>query len=434
MPNLVTKQFKISNSKSFIEQFSSSSGNSLYLFLAKPNIWQTESDTPSAPIDSPQEYFKTWDELISLKKISPVNIVNVIRRINWTKNAIYEEYDHLDYNLLEKDFFVLNRNLDVYKCISNNNGAESTIEPTGKSLNIFTTSDGYKWKYLYSISDSDKLKFLTDNWMPVRKNDAVAEAGKDGGIENIKLYSGGIDYTTLAKVVIVGDGSSANITAKQSLGVIYDFAYNNSGSKYRFANAYIQDSAGTFARGANLRPIISPIGGHGYDPILELGAHYVMINVVTGYNEGDGDFPAGFTYRKLGLIKNPKNIHGQVANSLTLNGLVGISVSNVIGSFSNNEFIEGLTSNANAFVVTSNVVSGNGFVKYIQTVDLTNNFSHFNIGENIIGKTSGATAKVANVLAAEVISDTGEILYIENRLPITKSLDQTDSLHLVLEF
>ena len=434
MPNLVTKQFKISNSKNFIEQFSGSSGNSLYMFLAKPSSWNVGSDTPIEPIDSFQDYFKTWDELISLKKVTPANIVNVVRRINWTKNTVYAEYDHEDFNLLDKDFFVLNRDLDVYKCISNNNGSPSTVEPTGKNLNIFTTSDGYKWKYLYSISNSDKLKFLTDNWMPVRKNDSVAENGKDGAIEIIKLYSGGTDYTPRAKVAIIGDGISANILAKQSLGVIYDFTYINNGSKYRFATASIQDTGGTFARGANLKPIISPKGGHGADPIEELGAHYIMINVVPGYNEGDGDVPGEFSYRKLGLIKNPKNVYGQTANSLTLNGLVGISLSNVIGNFTNNEFIEGLTSSANAYVVTSNVVSGNGYVRYIQTIDLTNNFLHFNIGENIIGKTSGATARVANVLTAEVTPDTGEILYIENRLPITKSLDQADSLHLVLEF
>lgn len=434
MPNLVTKQFKISNSKNFVEQFSGSSGNSLYMFLAKPSIWAVGSDVPPAPTDTQKDYAKTWDEIISLKKISSVNIVNVIRRVNWVKSTVYAEYDNEDQYLLSKDFFVLNRELDVYKCIANNNGSPSTVEPTGKSLNIFITSDGYKWKYLYSISNSDRLKFLTDNWMPVRKNADVAAVAIDGGIENIKLYSGGIDYTPSARVVVQGDGTSANIRTRQSLGVIYDFSYINNGSKYRFANAYVQDSSSSTGRGANIRPIISPIGGHGYDPISELGAHYIMINVLTEYNEGLGDFPGGFSYRKLGLIKNPKTPSGQVANVLTLTGLAGISLSNINGVFLNNEFIEGLTSSANAFAVTANVVSGNGFIRYVQVIDLTKNFNSFTIGENVIGKTSGATAKVANLLTAEVSQDTGEILYIENRIPISKTPDQSDSLHLVLEF
>lgn len=433
MPNLVTKQFKISNSKSFIEQFSDSRGNSLYMFLAKPSAWNVSSDIPSSPTDTIQDYSKIWDEIIALKKVLPTNLVNVTRRINWIQNKVYTEYDHEDLNLLNKEFFVLNRELDVYKCISNNNNSPSEVEPTGKSLNIFTTSDGYRWKYLYSISNSDRLKFLTDNWMPVRKNDDVALVAKDGGIENIKLYSGGFNYSPTARIVVEGDGVSANIGTRQSLGVIYDFIYNNNGSNYRFANAYVVDTNST-GRGANLRAILSPIGGHGSDPIAELGAHYVMINVKTEYNEGFGDFPGGFSYRKLGLIKNPKNAAGQVANVSTLNSLIGITLSNVSGTFANNEFIEGLTSSANAYTVTSNVVSGNGFIRYMQVVDLTKNFNSFTIGESIIGKTSGATARVSTRLNSETTADTGEILYIENRLPIIKSPDQSDSLHLVLEF
>ena len=433
MPNLVTKQFKLSNSKSFIEQFSDSNGNSLYMFLAKPSVWQVNNDTPPNPTDTIQDYSKIWDEIIALKKVSPANIINVVKRINWIKNTVYAEYDHEDALLLSKEFFVLNRELNVYKCISNNNGSLSLVEPTGKSLNIFTTSDGYKWKYLYSISNSDRLKFLTDNWMPVRKNDEVASVAKDGAVEYIKLFSGGLDYSPQARVIVEGDGVSANIGTRQSLGVVYDFIYNNNGNRYRFANAYIVDTNST-GRGANLKAILSPVGGHGFDPISELGAHYIMINVRTEYNEGFGDFPGGFTYRKLGLIKNPKNSSNVVANVSTLTGLVGLTVSNVSGTFTNNEFIEGLTSQANAYAISSNVVSGNGFVRYMQVTDLTKNFSNFIIGENIIGKTSGTTARIVNTLKAETTADTGEILYIENRNPITKSPDQSESLHLVLEF
>ena len=416
-----------------MEQFSSSSNNSLYMFLAKPTAWSSTNDVPPDPIDSNQDYAKIWDEIISLKRVSPNNIVNVIKRINWTKDTVYSEYNHEDTNLLEKEFYVLNKELDVYKCISNNNGTKSTIEPTGKNLNIFSTSDGYKWKYLYTVSNVDRLRFLTDNWMPVRKNEDVASAGKDGAIEFIKLYSGGIDYSVNAKVLIDGDGINANIGTKQSLGVIYDFVYQNNGSKYRFANAYISDPTSN-GRGANLKAIISPIGGHGSDPISELGGHYIMINVKTEYNEGFGDFPGGFSYRKLGLIKNPKNILNGVANAATLNGLAGITLSNINGVFLNNEFIEGTVSSANAYAITSNVISGNGFIRYVQVVDLTKNFNKFTVGENIIGKTSGATARVVNYLASEVLSDTGEILYIENRNPITRSPDQSENLHLVLEF
>ena len=159
-----------------------------------------------------------------------------------------------------------------------------------------------------------------------------------------------------------------------------------------------------------------------------------MINVRTNYNEGYGDFPGGFTFRQLGIIKNPVNRDGLVAANTTLNALTSINLSNVNGTFSNNEFVEGTVSLANVFLVTSNVISGNGYGKYLQSFGLTSNFTTFTKNERIIGRTSGATATVANVINSEVIPNRGDILYIENRVPITRSQSQTDNLHLVIEF
>ena len=432
MPNIVTNKFKISNAKSFLDSYTVSGQNTLYMFLAKPDPWGVD-DFPPTPVDAQQNHSKTWDEIVSLKRIIPTNMVNVIKRINWATQTVYSEYDHEDTELLTKNFYVINRDLDVYKCIDNVGGSASTVEPTGKSLNIFTTSDGYKWKYLYTVSTSDKLKFLTDNWMPVRTNPDVATVAKDGAVENIKIYNGGLDYSIYSTVTIDGDGASANILAKQNLGVIYDFVYTNTGSKYRFANAYISDSQGA-GRLANIKAILSPVNGHGYDPVLELGAYYVMLNVKAEYNEGYGDFPTGFSFRKVGIVKNPMQTGNVLANAATLSGLVGINVSNVNGTFINNEYLVGITSKANAYTVTSNVVSGNGYIRYIQSFGTTENYKPFTIGEAVIGRTSGATAIVTQSLLSEVMQDTGEILYLENREPVTRTIDQTDNLHLVIEF
>jgi len=432
MPNIITNKFKIDNAKNFLDGLSANGNSTLYFFLAKASPWGIE-DSPPTPIDNQENEHRVWDEVISLKKIVPTNIVNVVKRITWEKQTVYTEYDNTDPNLLDKNFYVINKDYDVYKCIDNYNGNKSTIEPTGKNLNIFTTADNYKWKYLYSVSTSDRLKFLTSNWMPVIINSDVAAVAKDGAIENIKILNGGTDYSVFSRVVVEGDGTNANILAKQNLGVIYDFTYTNNGSGFRFANAYVTDPTRS-GRSANIRAIISPVGGHGSNPIKELNARYLMINVKTEYNEGFGDFPEGFTFRKLGLVKNPKSLDGKIANVSTLNGLKGITINEVAGSFNNNEYVEGVTSKANAYIVSSNVVSGNGYLRYVQSFGITDNYRTFTIGESIIGKTSGATALVANTLSSEVLKDSGDIMYIENRTPITRSTDQTDNLHLVIEF
>ena len=179
---------------------------------------------------------------------------------------------------------------------------------------------------------------------------------------------------------------------------------------------------------------MSPIDGHGYDPVIELGSHFLMINVKTEYNEGFGDFPGKFSFRRLGIIKNPRDSYNNIANASTLTALSGVYLRSVVGNFTQNEFVEGTTSLANAYVVTANVTSGNGYIKFIRSFDLTSNYNKFVLGEIVLGKTSGATAIVSNLLYPEIIPNKGEIYYVENRNTITRSADQTDNLHLVIEF
>ena len=431
MPTIITNKLKLNNAKNFIDSVSLDSGNSLYMFLAKPSIWN--DDIVLEPTDVQETNSKIWDEMISLKRILPSSIANVVKRVDWEIGEYYDEYNPEDPDLFSKNFYVLNSQFDVYKCIDNNFRAPSTISPTGRFVNIITLADGYRWKYMYSISTGEQTKFLTRYWMPVFKNTLVAANAKDGGIEHIKIFNGGADYSAFSNVNIIGDGQNAIIRPKINLGVIYDFVYENVGVNFRYANAYIVDSQAS-GKYANIKAIINPQGGHGFDPVSELNANYVMINVRTNYNEGYGDFPGGFTFRQLGIIKNPVNRDGLVAANTTLNALTSINLSNVNGTFSNNEFVEGTVSLANVFLVTSNVISGNGYGKYLQSFGLTSNFTTFTKNERIIGRTSGATATVANVINSEVIPNRGDILYIENRVPITRSQSQTDNLHLVIEF
>ena len=57
--------------------------------------------------------------------------------------------------------------------------------------------------------------------------------------------------------------------------------------------------------GATIHPVISPINGHGADPIEELGGNYAIVNSRLEFGEGSGDFPTDNDFRRIGLIKNP---------------------------------------------------------------------------------------------------------------------------------
>ena len=174
MPNIVTNKLKIDNAKNFKNGVSLTSGNSLYLFLSKPSPWSGDGTVPE-PMDYSLDTAKTWDEMVSLKRIIPTDIAHVVKRIDWTKYTSYAAYDNLDPDLFTKPFYVINSEFNVYKCIYNNNENESLVEPTGNSLDIITLSDGYRWKYMYSIGIGDRLKFLTNKWMPVISDDFIFE-------------------------------------------------------------------------------------------------------------------------------------------------------------------------------------------------------------------------------------------------------------------
>ena len=63
--------------------------------------------------------------------------------------------------LFDSNFYVLSSARNVYKCLDNNGGATSTDEPTGVSTSVITTTDSYKWKFIYTLSVINKANFLS---------------------------------------------------------------------------------------------------------------------------------------------------------------------------------------------------------------------------------------------------------------------------------
>ena len=190
MPAIITNKFRIHNSEQFSESFSEASPNVYYLAIGRPQAFatQTRGDSrtdnqgtdaaPLTPVDSIQDEFYTFDDLLAAKKIASSDVSFVIPRRNWTTSTVYDYYRH-DYGnritgttttqtansgattLFDATFYVLTTARNVYKCLDNNGNAASTTEPTGTSTSILTTADGYKWKYMYSLSATQQANFLS---------------------------------------------------------------------------------------------------------------------------------------------------------------------------------------------------------------------------------------------------------------------------------
>jgi len=201
MPNLVTNKFKIHNAEQFIESLSETSATNLYLFIGKVNAWSDENDPP-APTDSiANTSFDYWRSMISAKKITSADVSHIIPRVNWASNTAYTAHSQKNNEQSANNFYVVTDQLNVYKCLQNNvaNGA-STVKPTGTGTGLIELGDGYKWKYMYTISPQDTLKFTTSDYIPVKKignlNDGsnqytVEQSAIDGAIDVINRTSNG---------------------------------------------------------------------------------------------------------------------------------------------------------------------------------------------------------------------------------------------------
>lgn len=105
-------------------------------------------------------------------------------------------------------YYVVTDEYNVYKCLDNNNNAESTYKPFGTTPEPITLSDGYVWKFMYTIPIALRNKFLTAALMPI-SNSLRSQFYSNGKILKISIANQGSGYT-YANATIVGDGTASN--------------------------------------------------------------------------------------------------------------------------------------------------------------------------------------------------------------------------------
>src|SRR3984957_8159734 len=152
--------------------------NDWYFFAGQsiPNI----NTTPQPLTENPYTYIQAWENMSFGKAIGPNNTFLMINNNIWEGNTIYAMYDDKDSNLSTEQFFVVENEgsfWHVWKCLDNNQGANSTIQPTfafAESTPYYESSDGYRWKYMCSTDIANVANFATDTYFPIIPNVAVA--------------------------------------------------------------------------------------------------------------------------------------------------------------------------------------------------------------------------------------------------------------------
>lgn len=140
----------------------------------------------------------------------------------------------------------------------------------------------------------------------------------------------GDEYEVYPYVYVWGDGTESTIAegraiiSSTSSNSIVEIEMLNVGEGYRYGESYpgqaadvlpvtinsvfidlpasVSGSANFIA--AQLQPILSPPGGHGSNPLVELGARRVCISTKFANNEGS-TIPTQNDFRQVGILKNP---------------------------------------------------------------------------------------------------------------------------------
>jgi len=512
MSALVTDKFRIFNAGNFVDSVLDSN-NSYYVFLGLSNpespnpgfgrstTWSDDGETPPNPTDNLQYMSHYRDTSLFGKRITSENVRRVVRKVEWTSNTRYDMYRH-DYSsnnrspnseslrLYDSNYYVVNKDFRVYICIDNGSsgtslkGESSKFEPTSTDLAPFPAgSDGYLWKYLFTISPSDIVKFdsseyiiLPNNWESSTDPEiARVRDGGDAGVNNnqikkVYIESGGTSGYTNGVYNILGDGEGAQVEITTVNGVITDTNVVSGGKGYTWGVVDLQRSGTIASPPAKLIPIIPPAKGHGYNIYEELGADRVL--VYARFDDSTRDFPTNTRFAQVGIVKNPKQYSSETTNftgssysslfAIKLDD--GYSGSPVIGqritqTQSETNIAKGYIASydsdtkvlkyyqdrslyftndldqtdSNIVSVESKIVDFNN-TSPITFPDTTNTvvssgftgsvYNGFNLGVNFTGG-------LAN---PEINKKTGDIIYIDNRPTVQRNVRQKEDIKIILEF
>ena len=503
---LVTDKFRIYSAESFRNTLTAT--NKVYMFVGRAKTWGSTDVPPTGePLDS-FEYARTsYGDSVAFKRVDISDTALVVPRVDWTDptkttggvGRTYSMYKP-DYaptkttangssRLYDSNFYVMNSDFNVYKCLYNGQtpefprGRPSLVEPTGTSTTIIETSDSpgvysYRWKYLYTIDADNILKFVTSEFIPVLSNTLVKSAANSGSVDTVVVENAGSGYNngTFTNVPIRGDyningGTQALCTVIVVSGSISSVTITQAGSGYSFASIDVSlipnIGSGT---DADLDVVLPPNGGHGFDSVRELGAYRLMFASKLETTSAFVDFPNDLTYRRVGLVLNPTDYNTTTICSQNTRSAVkamilpqGTAVGAPTGNFAPGETITQATTNAKGLVVSYDAITK--VLKYYQdSVDGTVNgdIIPFSGQNQITGSVNSYVATPDNSQGTasvpvtqiqigvsvyelglsfvegyaneEIELNSGEILYLDNRIPITRSADQNEELKVVIEF
>jgi hypothetical protein len=467
MTAIVTDDLKFNILSALLGDYNTS-GTEYYIGVGRSEIWDS-NDAATTPINSRYDIFDFKGRLQSLKKVEAASFV--VPRQDWTYGTIYPQWDDQRAGNLSvgKRYYILTDNYGVYICLrtgKNKQGVAqpSLVKPSSSNVDPFELSDGYVWQFIYTISALKANYFLSSQYMPVHiqetapdsnstgielKQWEVQQNAKPGRITSFVITNGGSGYGTTSAMpsfdirgngtLAFGDSANQYLVAiiDSSAGTITGIHSRNTGTTLNYLDSYdfadiTITTDGVGGDSATARAVVGPTPGFGKDARKDLKSTALMFR--SKILDNDEDFILSQDFRQVGLIKNP--IAGDSSGDFSsLTGLVSrnIKLGSYSVAFNKDKIIEGVSSGAKAYIdnVDSSAALGTR-IYYHQSPET--GFKTFNTGETIQetnGNGEGVILTHNNPGEANRLS--GEVLYIDNRVPVMRATNQSEDIKVIIQ-
>jgi hypothetical protein len=409
-----SKKLSFNNAEQFKESFYEPEPATVGYVTIGNHVPYANESSPNSIVDSVSDEKSVWDNMYAAKKITGNDVELVIPRVNWTSSTKYKQYDDIisvddlltgNTTINVKPMYVLTSSRNVYKCLSNNSSANSTVEPSGDfttANGTISTADGYIWKYLYNVKPTNR--FLTTDWVPApistnKLDYNVSQTSPiDGEVTTIVVTNGGTGYAhPTINATAFGTGVTT-ITLANTTNVAANMIVTGTGiatgtlvTAVNAVTSIITINTATSANGggttANALSFLTRIYIQGDGASLEASANIVnsAISKVTvdvtgsGYSYANATIYGSGTGANTRVILSPKFGHG--FNSAKELDATNVMISERIGSVDSTE--NGLISTDTSFRQygllrdpykygnTSPVISSNANTVISQTTNIT---------------------------------------------------------------
>jgi len=462
-----------------------------YMAIGRSEEWPSET-VPPVPYSGADDQLTFRAGIQSMKLVPDVSYV--VPRHSWVSGNFYQPWDSqygsnteiagsvASSSATPHPFYVLTDDNNVYVCVAQGKTeagttAASLYKPVNTGTDVFSAgADGYFWKFLYNIGAAEARKFLTSTYMPVeRVVDEAAGGAADGDLSVSRLQQRGVQaaaipgqligiaidnagsgFTSQPTLIISGRArvggestfTTAVASAKVAGGIITSVIMKNDsddpaftfGRDYADAAITVSGGGGT---GAVLRALIATDSGMGGNATLDLHTSAMMFNAqLTGAE--NNDFQTTNDFRQIGIVRNPIKDSAQfnsfvetpLATNATLSAFKKLHVTT--GSLTPvNITGDQLITQPSGQSAIIDFYDGSGIMNVHQTRET--GFLPFDSNQICTISGGGGTCNPVTISGqpalrpAEVDRYSGEVVYIDNRVAVSRDAEQTEDIKVVID-